>query len=261
MLTCAAQRRRSPLERGHEPGGIVHVAEKVVIPENEVPVSHALDVRNHLMHRTGAKSALINLFEIAVAATIRTPACGEHRPLGEVAMPNQIAPGNRKSVQGGRAVASVARPGAAAVKLVEKLRPGLFRFAHHQMVAVLCRFIRPQRGVWSAHDHPGAAGPEARRHPVTVGGVGRVDRDGHDVGRAFIRNALVVFVHQLDLIPRFVYESRQIGHGNLGEIVELSPPNPVDLGVLRGDQQDAFPDVRCLHAGRRRDMFNRGHNF
>ena len=103
------------------------------------------------------------------------------------------------------------------------------------------RLIRPQRGVRSAHDHPGAAGPESRRHAVTMRGVGRVHRDGHQINRAFVRDALVVFVHQFDLVAGFVNETRQIGHGKLGEIVELSPANPMDLLIFRRDQQEAFP--------------------
>jgi hypothetical protein len=82
-------------ERMHQLDRVLGVAKKVVIPENEVAIPHAANVRDHFGYRAGEKAVVVNLFEIAVAAAIGTSARGEDRALRKMPAPDQIAPRDR----------------------------------------------------------------------------------------------------------------------------------------------------------------------
>ncbi len=116
---------------------------------------------------------------------------------------------------------------------------------------MLGRFVRSQGGVRATHHDLHAALPEPLGDLIAMRGIRRIDRDGHQINRALVSNALVVLIQQRYPVFRLINEARQVGHRDLSEIVELPPAKAIDLLVFGRDQQDCFCAVLCLHRSKR----------
>ena len=114
--------------------------------------------------------------------------------------------------------------------------------------------------MWSAEDDYPPTLSERICHGIDMAGVRRVACDADEVSASVEIDPLVVLINQADSVRRS-HEARQIGHGQLRKIIELSAPKSFDKGVFGGHKQDVhfslFPFVQSGRQRRIRSNRNR----
>src|SRR4051794_8597720 len=98
------------------------------------------------------------------------------------------------------------------------------------------RLVGQQCRMGPAQDNEPTAAAKRIGQLVDVAGVRGVARDADQVGGGVEIDELVVFIDQVNPV-RLADEAGQVGHSELGEVVELASSEGLDEAILGGDQQ------------------------
>ena len=158
---------------------------------------------------------------------MRATAASEQDAGGMVATVEQVSPWHRGAVE--RAgVGAIAVTVVFGFKVSEELGPGLFGFSDEDHVRVLLCFIGQQGDVRPAECNRDSALAKSRRETIGVRSTGRVKGDRYQVSGHLKIDRLHRFIH-MEHRPTGRHEGREVGHGDLLEVQDSTPPDALDL--------------------------------